>query len=180
MVQNGLETGLGVSTTEDLSFLAPKPRIVGSLERGSSLLSGILLHQTRRDVYTGCGDVFAKLNVYCTVGRQLYPSDSLRGGEPFGREPAFNPRKPQYNPRVVGKEGEYFNMTAGSGEVASTGHPFAFFPRPVKGLPLGFPIYFDVRAHWLETQLPAMRAGGVSSCSKQQLGRESVACDARA
>lgn len=74
----------------------------------------------------------------------MYLGEGITSTAPYGREPAFNALKPQFAPNIVGREADYFNMTPGSGEVSDTGHPFAFFSRPVKGLPLGFPIYFDV------------------------------------
>jgi hypothetical protein len=76
---------------------------------------------------------------------QQYQGESLTSADPFGREPAFNSHQPQFLTKLIGKEGEFFNTTAGSGEIAATGHPFAFFPRHVKGLPLGFAVYFNVR-----------------------------------
>ena len=69
--QDSFADELTVSTRADLSFSPPKPRILGGLERGNKLLSGVLLHQERYDAYTSCSDTFSKLNIYCSTGRQV-------------------------------------------------------------------------------------------------------------
>lgn len=93
---------------------------------------------------------------------QVYQGESLTKYDPFGREPAFNPLKAQFVPYLIGQEGEFYNISEGSGEVAATGLPFAFFPQRVKGLPLGFPVYFNVR------YLPPYRSYSFS-CSKHTI-----------
>ena len=75
----------------------------------------------------------------------MYQGHSLSKSAAFGREPAFNPLKPQFVPYLIDQEGEFYNTSVAAGEVATTGHPFAFFPRRIRGLPFGFPVYFDVR-----------------------------------
>lgn len=131
--------------------LPPKRRILGGSITGSEVITGVLLLQTRKVSHAGCSFRFSKLQVLCALST---PTQHVSGQQsalaPFGREPAFNPSKPRaYDPGLAGREGDFFNMSAGSSEVASTGFPFAFFPRPVKGLRTtreGFPVVFGVCA----------------------------------
>jgi hypothetical protein len=129
----------------DVSF-EPKRRIIGNNTVGAEIITGVLVHQTRFRTATNCATKFAKLTIACLAhqGGLL-----MRGPlSPYGTEPAFNPRRPQYSTRLEGKYGAYFNATEGSGEVSSTGFPYAFFPREIRGAGVvlqGFPVVFEVR-----------------------------------
>lgn len=129
--------------------LPPKSRILGRSTSGSEVITGVLLHQKRRAPAGGCSFRFAKLRVDCTLGSLLDASFFTRGPlTPFGREPAFNPVAPQYQPQLQGKEGAYFNVSEGSPELAPSGFPYAFFERPIDGVwrtHHGFPVVFEVR-----------------------------------
>ena len=66
---------------------------------------------------------------------QLY--DPLK---PFGSDPVFMRSKALYNPRMAGKEGDFYNLTAGSPDVNIQGRPNGFYPRALDGRPGGFPV----------------------------------------
>ena len=59
---------------------------------------------------------------------------------PFGADPVFQVGKDLYNPRLTGREGEFYNMTALSEDVGVTGWPRPFHPRPLEGRAAGFPV----------------------------------------
>ena len=59
---------------------------------------------------------------------------------PFGADPVFQVGKELYNPRLTGREGEFYNMTASSEDVGVTGWPRPFHPRPLEGRAAGFPV----------------------------------------
>ena len=129
--------------------LPPKLRILGGSVTGSEIITGVLLQQKRQTSGSDCNFRFSKLKVVClldeTTKQHILQQEEFA---PFGREPAFNPAMPAYDPELTGKEGAFFNVSAGSDEMAHTGFPFAFFPRTMKGLRgtlQGFPVVFEVR-----------------------------------
>jgi hypothetical protein len=126
-----------------INYVPPKQRIVGNQNRGSQVITGVLVHQRRVGQFDNCAARFAKLAIECSWVRMRQPKGSPTS--PFGREPALNPRALQYMPQLEGHEPDFFNTTDGSGEVARTGFPYAFFPRRTPKRLLGFPVVFEVR-----------------------------------
>ena len=124
----------------------PQPRVLGPSGRGNTLLTGVLVHQTRSDAASRCISGFARLDPACAVGRLTLLEEPGGREDPFRREPAFNPRKPQYLPALSGRQRAYFNTSDAAGEIAPTGLPFAFFARAVPGFPTGFPVVFPVHS----------------------------------
>ena len=59
---------------------------------------------------------------------------------PFGADPVFQVGKELYNPRLTGRESEFYNMTVSSEDVGVTGWPRPFHPRPLEGRAAGFPV----------------------------------------
>ena len=60
--------------------------------------------------------------------------------KPFGTDPVFVVGKELYNPLLVGREGEFYNMSLSSDDVGATGWPRLFHSRPLEGRPEGFPV----------------------------------------
>lgn len=71
MLQSAFEDEMSVSASYDLGFTAPKSRVISNLQRGNVVMSGVLIHQERANVYTQCDDMFSKLNLYCSKGKQV-------------------------------------------------------------------------------------------------------------
>ena len=59
---------------------------------------------------------------------------------PYGSDPVFMRSAALYNPRMAGKEGDFYNLTAGSLDVNIQGRPNGFYPRDLDGRPGGFPV----------------------------------------
>ncbi len=51
---------------------------------------------------------------------------------PYGVDPVFLPSSSLYDSRLSDSVAQYYNTTAGSGEVAATGAPYAFHHRPLQ------------------------------------------------
>ncbi|KAG2430825.1 hypothetical protein HXX76_009800 [Chlamydomonas incerta] len=127
------------------------------------MVGGVLLHATRRvvDELGRCTDGrsvrFKQLNFDCvrhTVGSSAPPlSDAARDRlfaseleplHPYGVDPVFLPSSALYDSRLSDSAAQYYNTTAGSGEVAATGAPYAFHHRPLQGFADGFPVVLPV------------------------------------
>ena len=135
--------------------IPPKARYIGNGTKGSEVITGVLLHQTRYPAESECAFRFSKLEVMCALdAAAAETTQNLQRAslDPFGQDPVFNSLSALYDPSVNGKVGDYYNATAGAGEVASTGYPFAFYHRPVRGADDGFPVVFQVRPHVLAWQ----------------------------
>jgi len=59
---------------------------------------------------------------------------------PYGSDPVFVSSTTLYNPMLLGREGKFYNLTAGSKDVNVNNFPNGFFPRAMKGMPDGFPV----------------------------------------
>jgi hypothetical protein len=130
---------------------------------GSELITGVVLRQTRRAATPACGRRFSKLHLACTLAT-LLPASYFDGNalRPYGREQAFHPSMPQYQPDLQGAEATYFNTSAGSPEVGPTGFPYLFFARQMRGLRRthdGFPVVFEVRVNSSGTVLASAMLG---------------------
>ena len=125
----------------------PKRRILGDSTTGAEVITGVLLHQTRSPAASNCAFRFSKLSLACVLAAAPGPSDPMGALSPYGTDPTFNPRTPQYDAALEGRAAAFYNATEGSGELSVTGAPFAFFPRPIRGWhghEDGFPIVFEV------------------------------------
>jgi hypothetical protein len=145
-------TDLQTLTNETSAFskaLPPKPRYIGAAHHGSEVITGVFVHQTRLSTAADCSFKFSKLQIACTVDPILAAmSDNLgrTALDSFGRDPVFNPLSKSYVAELEGSVGDFYNSSQGSGEVAPTGYPYAFFVRPVAGIKeLGFTVVFEVR-----------------------------------
>ncbi|KAG2451339.1 hypothetical protein HYH02_003943 [Chlamydomonas schloesseri] len=126
------------------------------------MVGGVLLHATRRvvDELGRCNDTraarFRQLNFDCvrhTVGSiaplseatkdRLFATE-LDSRHPYGVDPVFLPSSSLYDSRLSDSVAQYYNTTAGSGEVAATGAPYAFHHRPLQGFADGFPVVLPV------------------------------------
>ncbi|PNW72097.1 hypothetical protein CHLRE_16g682550v5 [Chlamydomonas reinhardtii] len=127
------------------------------------MVGGVLLHATRRaiDELGRCTDVraarFKQLNFECirhTVGSSSAPlsaatrdrlfATELHPLHPYGVDPVFLPSSALYDSHLSDSTVQYYNTTAGSGEVSATGAPYAFYHRPLQGYADGFPVVLPV------------------------------------
>jgi hypothetical protein len=128
----------------------------------NQVVSGLLLHQLREGSFGECSRYFAgKLARSCLaqgLPESNAPEASRAATDPFGTDPAFNPRSPMYDADTARNVWQFYNASEAAGEVAPTGTPYGFFSRPVASLPgLGFPVVFPVRMLLpaaLDTALP--------------------------
>jgi hypothetical protein len=114
------------------------------------VFGGLLLNQMRQQRRDPCHDPRAKLSAACTYHDDLIQQDALDRFDalhPFGTDPAFNQSSHLYNPVLVDCAGDYYNTTPAAEEVSAFGLPYAFFPRPLIGWKLGFPVIFQVGPH---------------------------------
>jgi hypothetical protein len=56
----------------------------------------------------------------------------LNALHPYGVDPVFLPSSSLYDSRLSDSTALYYNSTPGSGEVAATGAPYAFYHRPLQ------------------------------------------------
>lgn len=124
------------------------------------VMFGLLVHQTRKDPpdrHGRCRAPFSHLDHGCASQQPpaAVPIDAASEGiipardavpVPFGSDPMFNPRSGLYNPRLQDREASFYNRSKAAFEVRDTGMPYAFFSRPVPGLPAGFPVVFEARS----------------------------------
>ena len=59
---------------------------------------------------------------------------------PYGSDPVFVSDTALYNPKMVDREAEFYNMTSGSKDANIFSSPNGFFHRPMAGMPDGFPV----------------------------------------
>ncbi|GFH16450.1 PKD_channel domain-containing protein, partial [Haematococcus lacustris] len=59
----------------------------------------------------------------------------------IGSDPVFNPRSSLYNPQL--NASDWYNSSAGAGELSMTQVPYAFFHHPLPGLEAGYPVLVD-------------------------------------
>lgn len=117
------------------------------------VVGGVLIHQTRHNVAVECSNRFSKLYVACSAASHssavavtlLAAEAALRPDSPFGRDPTFNPASALFDAELRGREGDYFNTSAGSPEVSIFAYPFAFFTRRIPYQATGFPVVLQVR-----------------------------------
>ncbi|KAJ9522781.1 hypothetical protein QJQ45_019807, partial [Haematococcus lacustris] len=143
-------------------LVASEPRLPRYAGTGghNKVLAGLLLHVVRKPLSalsdtsrsTCSGSALgSKLDPACS-GRRTYSSLSDLGG--FGTDPVFNSRSGLFNAHL--DVSDWYNASAGSGELSSTQAPFAFFHHPLPGLEAGYPVLVD-------TGISAKRAAQVLS-----------------
>ncbi|KAJ9523171.1 hypothetical protein QJQ45_024097, partial [Haematococcus lacustris] len=143
-------------------LVASEPRLPRYAGTGghNKVLAGLLLHVVRKPLSalsdtsrsTCSGSALGgKLDPACS-GRRTYSSLSDLGG--FGTDPVFNSRSGLFNAHL--DVSDWYNASAGSGELSSTQAPFAFFHHPLPGLEAGYPVLVD-------TGISAKRAAQVLS-----------------
>jgi hypothetical protein len=66
------------------------------------------------------------------------------GRYPYGVDPSFNSHSSLYRADSFQRRWQFFNSSANSPELSTTGAPFAFFPRRSHGFTDGFPVFFPV------------------------------------
>ena len=59
-------------------------------------------------------------------------------------DPSFNTHSTLYKSDALQRVWESFNYSSQSPEIASSGAPFAFYPRRASGYDDGFPVFFPV------------------------------------
>ena len=75
-----------------------------------------------------------------TAGVADYINRMVNPLNPYGSDPVFVRDTALYNPKMMGREGEFYNMTSGSKDVNINISPNGFFHRPMAGMPDGFPV----------------------------------------
>lgn len=117
----------------------------------NQLVSGLLLHQTRKPSYSLCNRFFASKLAHACLLRHL--SGPLNAGsfarsatDAFGTDPVFNSRSSMYDSQASRNVWQFYNASAAAGEVALTGTPYGFFSRKAAGYPDGFPVVLPVRS----------------------------------
>eukprot|EP00892_Ulva_mutabilis_P002646 jgi/Ulvmu1/12382/UM009_0028.1 len=117
----------------------------------NQLVSGFLIHQTRKPSYSLCNRFFASKLAHACLLQQLagpLSAGSFRRSatDPFGTDPVFNSLSSMYDSQTSQNVWQYYNASASAGEVAPTGTPYGFFSRAISGFPDGFPVVFPVYA----------------------------------
>jgi len=134
---------------------------LGAGRSGNRVLGGLLLNLRRsklasprdcrrtNDVYTTWLHTaitplpdFTGLSWTC---RNRLHSEPEEGEElkPYGADPVFSSQSELYNPRLLGREGDFYNVSSGSDEVDSNGFPHAWFHSSLPSHPEGFPLVLD-------------------------------------
>lgn len=146
--------------------VSAKQRAASGTPASLQVLFGLLVHQTRANQATGhrrCHARFSRLDQGCPLQQPEPAATPLRVATPvvalstdsstnaYGSDPMFNPCSRLYNPHLSGRAASFFNTSAEAQEVSAVGMPHAFFPRPISGLPPGFPVAFEARSDFLAT-----------------------------
>lgn len=148
-------SGAGDTGPAEGAFPQAIPR---RLAPNNQVIGGLILHQTRAPASKDCLQPFAAKLSYCCTLRQVV-APLLEGGDeasvsvgPYGVDPAFDPNSPLFSSDVTQNVWEFFNASVAAQEVAPTGLPRAFFPRPLSGHGAGFPVVIPVHSPNLSLQ----------------------------
>lgn len=108
---------------------------------GLQILGGVLLVQKRSSDAPCCSHWSTRLSFLCS---RTCSKD--QGPRPFGVDPAFNHLTPFFSRSAVENTDHYYNTSSESGDLATTGLPYAFFPRHLHRTDAAFPVAFEVRS----------------------------------
>lgn len=118
----------------------PRPHAHTScLPYATALTIGAMLQVTCQCTHLTCSHMRARRH---TVGSSSAPlsaatrdrlfATELHPLHPYGVDPVFLPSSALYDSHLSDSTVQYYNTTAGSGEVSATGAPYAFYHRPLQ------------------------------------------------
>lgn len=94
-----------------------------------------------------CNARFALFALPCAdaVSALIASDGGTSATSPFGQDPAVNPTSVLYSEAAASNVSQYYNASAGSGEMSVFGFPRGFFSFAWPRMDPGFPVVFPVR-----------------------------------